>query len=204
MTPNPSLEPTHTGMALGPLPGSIIRPAGQAPFRRGRLSSNVRRTGSKRDQLRFRDPPNPMFIPSPPASPGFLRQTTGTRACLSTPTASELHQRAPITAWSPPGVAPRSTVRRKMPLHRVAGASCLPHGSSLSKVYRVSPAGGQSGRSRATGWANASTATLNKSTQVAPFSRFMRWSHFAPVNRRRTGIQPLFCITQSAESTGAP
>lgn len=44
MTPNPSLEPTHTGVALGALPGpvrSIILPAGQAPHRRSRLSSNV-------------------------------------------------------------------------------------------------------------------------------------------------------------------
>ena len=27
MTPNPSLEPTHTGMALGPLPGVVHHPS---------------------------------------------------------------------------------------------------------------------------------------------------------------------------------
>jgi metal-sulfur cluster biosynthetic enzyme len=41
--PNPSLERTSTGLALGPRTGSvIIRFAGQAPTRRGPLSSNFR------------------------------------------------------------------------------------------------------------------------------------------------------------------
>ena len=41
--PNPSLEPTRTGMALGPLPGQPSSVRGpKLPSRRSRLSSNVR------------------------------------------------------------------------------------------------------------------------------------------------------------------